>query len=100
MTCHLHGDALIYSSGRSVCPTCAAWAGPRRAKLRAVTTSRVWSPRVPHKPKHAVRVLSDVQREQRRKAGRLGGPARAALLTPERRREIARLASVARWSKR
>ena len=39
-------------------------------------------------------------REKRaRKAGKVGGPARAATLTPERRSEIARLAAEARWKK-
>ena len=34
-----------------------------------------------------------------RKGGAKGGPARAAALTPERRREIARKAVAARWAK-
>lgn len=34
-----------------------------------------------------------------RKGGKKGGPARAAALTPERRREIAQKAVVARWDK-
>ena len=34
-----------------------------------------------------------------RKGGRKGGKARAAAMTPERRREIARKAAEARWSK-
>lgn len=33
------------------------------------------------------------------KAGRAGGPARAAKLTPEQRSEIARIAAAARWKK-
>ncbi|MBK6707751.1 MAG: hypothetical protein IPG54_09840 [Sphingomonadales bacterium] len=33
------------------------------------------------------------------KAGTVGGPARAASLTPEQRSEIARLAAAARWKK-
>jgi hypothetical protein len=34
-----------------------------------------------------------------RGAGRKGGPARAAALTPEQRSEIARVAAAARWKK-
>jgi hypothetical protein len=34
----------------------------------------------------------------RAEMGRKGGPARAASLSPERRSEIARLASAARWA--
>lgn len=34
-----------------------------------------------------------------RKGGAKGGPARAAALTPERRREIAQAAVAARWAK-
>lgn len=34
-----------------------------------------------------------------RRGGARGGPARAAKLTPERRREIARAAVAARWAK-
>jgi hypothetical protein len=34
-----------------------------------------------------------------RKGGLKGGVARAANLTPEKRKEIARIAAVARWSK-
>jgi hypothetical protein len=34
-----------------------------------------------------------------RKGGKKGGPARAAKLSPERRREIARNAVMARWKK-
>jgi hypothetical protein len=34
-----------------------------------------------------------------RLGGRRGGPARAAALTPRRRREIARAAAIARWSR-
>ena len=34
-----------------------------------------------------------------RKGGAKGGPARAAALTPERRREIAQKAAAARWGK-
>jgi hypothetical protein len=36
----------------------------------------------------------------RRAAGRIGGPARAAKLTPEQRKEIAVKANKARWQKR
>jgi general stress protein YciG len=35
-----------------------------------------------------------------RKGGAKGGPARAAALTPERRREIAQKAAAARWAER
>ncbi len=38
-------------------------------------------------------------KEYARKGGKKGGPARAQALTPERRKEIARLASGARWKK-
>ena len=33
----------------------------------------------------------------RRRGGKLGGPARASSLTPERRQEVARKAAAARW---
>jgi len=43
------------------------------------------------------------KRKRLRATGRLGGlkggPARAAILTPERRQDIARLAAAARWAK-
>jgi len=35
-----------------------------------------------------------------RKGGKKGGPARAAKMTPEERRESARIAAKARWSKK
>lgn len=35
-----------------------------------------------------------------RRGGKVGGPARAAKLTPEQKREAARKAALARWSKR
>jgi len=35
-----------------------------------------------------------------RKGGKLGGPARAAAMTPEQRSESARKAVLARWAKR
>jgi hypothetical protein len=38
--------------------------------------------------------------ERARSAGRKGGPARAAALTPEQRSKIARVAAAARWKKR
>lgn len=42
--------------------------------------------------------LTDVERTQSAiRAGRAGGPGRAAALTPERRAEIARKAAAARW---
>lgn len=34
-----------------------------------------------------------------RKAGQIGGPARAAALTPRRRKQIAKKAAKARWGK-
>jgi hypothetical protein len=37
--------------------------------------------------------------KQGRKGGKLGGPARAAAMTPEERRESARKAVNARWAK-
>lgn len=43
--------------------------------------------------------LPDPGKEYARKGGRKGGRARAAKLTPERRREIARKAANARWGK-
>jgi hypothetical protein len=41
----------------------------------------------------------DPRSEGARAAGRRGGPARAHVLSPERRREIAKAANRARWSK-
>ena len=38
-------------------------------------------------------------KEYARRGGRKGGKARAAKMTPERRREIAKKAAAARWSK-
>lgn len=35
-----------------------------------------------------------------RKGGKIGGKARAAALTPERKREIAKKAAAARWSRK
>src|SRR4051794_2580159 len=40
------------------------------------------------------------KRTERSRAGESGGKARAEALTPERRREIAKRASAARWAKR
>lgn len=37
---------------------------------------------------------------ERRKIGHMGGIKRARMLSPERRREIARKAAQARWNKR
>ena len=42
---------------------------------------------------------SGARRAASAKGGRKGGPARAAALTPERRREIAKKAAATRWSK-
>jgi hypothetical protein len=39
------------------------------------------------------------RKESSRKGGRIGGPARAAAISPERRTEIAKRASLARWRK-
>lgn len=38
-------------------------------------------------------------KELNAKGGRKGGPARAAKLSPERRKEIARIAALARWGR-
>jgi hypothetical protein len=46
--------------------------------------------------------LEDVSSKKKRravKAGKAGGPARAAALTPEQREEIAKTAAGARWKK-
>ena len=40
-----------------------------------------------------------VREARARKAGTVGGPARAKALTPEQRADIARLAAEARWKK-
>jgi hypothetical protein len=40
-----------------------------------------------------------VHQARARKAGAIGGPARAKALTPEQRAEIARVAASARWKK-
>jgi hypothetical protein len=49
-------------------------------------------------------VISRVMRQMGRRGGKIGGPkggkARMAALTPEERRELARKAAAARWSKR
>lgn len=37
--------------------------------------------------------------ENGRKAGKIGGPARAAALSPNRRKQIAKKAAQARWGK-
>jgi hypothetical protein len=59
-----------------------------------------------HAPTERTRIVRVMQRSQNPNAvalGRLGGlrggPARAAALTPRRRREIARAAARARWSR-
>jgi len=44
--------------------------------------------------------LSAAERELARRTGAAGGRARAKKLTPERRSEIARIASAARWVKK
>jgi hypothetical protein len=38
--------------------------------------------------------------ENGKKAGKIGGPARAAALSPKRRKQIAKKAAQARWGKR
>ena len=43
--------------------------------------------------------ISDLTVERATKAGKVGGPKRAAALTPEQRSDIARLAADARWKK-
>jgi hypothetical protein len=60
-----------------------------------------------HAPTERLRVRRRVQRIPNvhaaalgRLGGLKGGPARAAALSPRRRREIARLAAVARWNRR
>ena len=44
-------------------------------------------------------LVSEVMREMGKKGGKLGGPARAAKLTPDQRSESARKAVAARWAK-
>lgn len=57
-----------------------------------------------HVCKIAVGDIEDVEPEEvktvpnRAKGGRAGGPARAASLSPKRRREIAKAAAAARWA--
>jgi hypothetical protein len=41
----------------------------------------------------------DKRRQSARKGGLVGGPSRAKTLSPARRTEIAKRASIARWSK-
>lgn len=69
--CQKHERAMVDREGRAICLVCEG------EKARAEQVS-----------------------EQRRAAGKKGGPARAAALSPERRREISRLANEARWGKR
>jgi len=70
--CRKHGPCFVDRDGSSVCPTCELLRGRQRANLGA----------------HAV------------EAGKKGGRARKAALTPERRREIAKMGNDARWAKR
>jgi hypothetical protein len=44
-------------------------------------------------------VAPDKRKESSRKGGLLGGRSRAQIISPQRRREIARKASTARWAK-
>ena len=44
-------------------------------------------------------IVSDKRKESSRKGGLLGGPSRAKSMSAKRRREIAKMASAARWSK-
>ena len=60
------------------------------ASIVDAATSDVWeTPAEPEKDPHAVALG--------RKGGLKGGKARAAKMTPEQRREIARKAAAARW---
>lgn len=43
--------------------------------------------------------VHEIMQDQARKRGLLGGPARAAALTPKQRSKIARKAAKARWRK-
>ena len=52
---------------------------------------------------HVMRVATGEVEEEyvdlgKRRGGKNGGPARAAALTPEKRREIAKKAAAARWN--
>jgi hypothetical protein len=51
------------------------------------------------KPKLPAAVVKYLQ-SQGRKGGLLGGKARADILTPQQRKEIARKAAAARWGKK
>jgi hypothetical protein len=44
--------------------------------------------------------VQEILSDRGRRAGLAGGPARAAALSPRRRRQIARKAAQARWNKR
>ena len=46
------------------------------------------------------RSIREAFSERSRKAGLVGGPARAAKLSPRRRRQIAKKAAAARWGNR
>jgi hypothetical protein len=74
-----------------------------------MTTKRLRRPRDPIQLGRLIVDIATGQVEEReetkvenraRGAGKKGGPARAASLTPEQRSEIARLAAAARWKKR
>ena len=45
------------------------------------------------------RMVAEALSERGRKAGLIGGPARAAKLTPERRKAIGEMGAAARWKK-
>ena len=45
-------------------------------------------------------VISQVMAEMGRRGGRIGGKRRLETLTPRRRRQLARLAALARWAKK
>ncbi len=58
----------------------------------AVMVGRIATGEIEDKP-------DETSKERAAKAGRKGGPARALVLTPEQRSEIARAAAGARWKK-
>jgi hypothetical protein len=63
------------------------------ARVVAHATHGEFAPIPAEKPKNRAAVSLG------RKGGRVGGPARAASLTPERRAEIAKKGAEARWGK-
>jgi hypothetical protein len=69
---------------------------PRDANQRAKATLDLFTGEQEPQPQ---RVKDPAAVELGRKGGLIGGPKRAAKLSPERRRAIAQAAAAARWSK-